>query len=76
MTDVNLGLTIRPDHVPPELVVDFNLFESARKEPQIFLPEWLRWLPDYEIAPGTRSKTTMGTLACLSELHLIRPTAG
>src|SRR5262249_36388934 len=43
----------------------------ARKELQIVLQEWLRRIPDYAIAPGTASKTVMGTVACLSELHLI-----
>ena len=43
----------------------------ARRELQIFLQEWLRRIPDYRIAPGTASKTTMGTVACLSELHLV-----
>jgi cytochrome P450 len=45
----------------------------ARRELQIFLQEWLRRIPDYAIAPGTASRTTMGTVACLSELHLTWP---
>ena len=47
----------------------------ARRELQIVLQEWLRRIPDYAIAPGTTSKTTMGTVACLSELHLVWPVA-
>jgi cytochrome P450 len=49
----------------------------ARHELTIFLQEWLRRIPDFEVTPGTVPKTTTGAVSCLTELHLSwKPDAG
>ncbi|RYD84837.1 MAG: cytochrome P450, partial [Sphingomonadales bacterium] len=48
----------------------------ARRELKIFLQEWLRRIPDYDLAPGTQPRTTTAPVCCLADLHLVWPVAG
>jgi cytochrome P450 len=48
----------------------------ARRELKIFLQEWLRRIPDFEIAPGTTPSFTTGFVTGLTELKLVWPVAG
>ena len=42
----------------------------ARRELTIFLQEWLKRIPDYEIVPGTKPKTATAPVCCLTEMYL------
>jgi cytochrome P450 len=42
----------------------------ARHELSIFLQEWLRRIPDYDVMPGTVPKTTTAPVSCLTEMYL------
>jgi cytochrome P450 len=48
----------------------------ARRELKIFLQEWLKRIPDFEIAPGTMPPFTTGFVTGLTELKLVWPVAG
>jgi cytochrome P450 len=45
----------------------------ARRELKIFLQEWLRRIPDFDLAPGTQPRTTTAPVCCLYDLHLVWP---
>lgn len=45
----------------------------ARRELRIFLEEWLRRIPEFEIAPGTRPVLASGMVNGVLELHLVWP---
>lgn len=47
----------------------------ARRELVIFLQEWLRRIPDFDLAPGTQPTTTTAAVCCLHDLHLVWPVA-
>jgi cytochrome P450 len=47
----------------------------ARREIRVFLQEWLRRIPDFEITPGTRPVMETGIVSDVRELHLSWPTA-
>ncbi len=47
----------------------------ARRELKIFLQEWLKRIPDFEIAPGTTPPFTTGFVTGLTELKLVWPVA-
>ena len=40
MADIDPGLTARPDHVPPELVADFDLFDIPGGEDDVRIGTW------------------------------------
>lgn len=42
----------------------------ARRELKIFLQEWLRRIPHFDITPGTRPTTTTAPVCCLHDLKL------
>jgi cytochrome P450 len=48
----------------------------ARRELKIFLQEWLKRIPDFAIAPGTRPSFSTGFVTGLTELRLVWPVAG
>lgn len=45
----------------------------ARREIKIFLEEWLKRIPDFEIKPGTTPVTSSGSVNTVKELHLTWP---
>jgi cytochrome P450 len=45
----------------------------ARRELKIFLQEWLRRIPDFDLAPGVEPTTTTAPVCCLHNLHLVWP---
>ena len=47
----------------------------ARRELKIFLQEWLRRIPDFDLAPGTQPRTTTAPVCCLYDLQLVWPVA-
>jgi cytochrome P450 len=48
----------------------------ARRELKIFLQEWLKRIPEFQIAPGTTPPFTTGFVTGLTELKLVWPVAG
>jgi cytochrome P450 len=48
----------------------------ARRELKIFLQEWLRRIPDFNLAPGTEPTTTTAPVCCLHNLQLVWPVVG
>ena len=45
----------------------------ARRELKIFLQEWLRRIPEFDLAPGTAPSTTTAAVCCLHNLQLVWP---
>ena len=45
----------------------------ARKELMIFLQEWLRRIPEFDLAPGSQPTTTTAAVCCLHNLRLVWP---
>jgi cytochrome P450 len=45
----------------------------ARRELRIFLQEWLRRIPDFEVTPGTTPVTTTGLVSGITRLELSWP---
>ncbi|MCK9542842.1 MAG: cytochrome P450, partial [Novosphingobium sp.] len=43
----------------------------GKREIRLFIEEWLKRIPDFELAPGTEPKVKCGIVNQIEELHLV-----